>query len=482
MAALKVLNEQPDRIILGKGGGSIGSLIGVAIFGLITCVSLIPSLDGGFNPVMLVVLIVVGLALLNSLSKTLSSTRVILDANQRIATRTETVLLVPTRRQEMAFNVIRDVQVTAPRGASEMNMGGFPIWQTELRSSDGSTLILNDHATRAEMDALAQRVGGLLNRPVRQTPENGTQTAQTATTYTPAAVMTSLYENLIAFAQSATPANVAPPFSAATPMNPTPRTPQDEMERTARGRRPRRQPASQSSPSSPTATTPENPDTTLVELNQAISSQPASVEIFDALNVSPDSFVAPPVLIMPQLPGMMTFGPALDMPSFSPLGFTMPAQAVPTFDNAEYKEVVAQVTSPEILTPTAPASQDALAQYRSARQAYSMGSFRDAQAGYLRALSANPADAALQNDLGVSFLALDQLPEAERAFRRAVALDSFSGASRYNLGMTLLRLGKRSEAFEQFRVGAQTARPEELELFRAALHGNLTRPRLSPSP
>lgn len=460
MAALKVLKEQPERIELGKGGGNGGTLIGLVTFGGITCVALNAILNdsGGLDPVMFVIFLIIGLVVLSSLFNAISSTRVVLDANQRAATRAQTFFFIPTRRQEMAFNLIRDVSVTQPRGNAALALDSFPIWQVQLHATDGSTLVVNERGTRAEMDALAEKVGALLNRPVRAQDETKTQTTAT-TNYTPASVMTSLVENLAAFAQSAAPSTLAPTISAFP--DSSPRLQQDEMERA---------PTRPAPPNTfSTTTAPVNPDAPFLEASADLAAHQTVFETYNAFNVSPVAYSAPPVLVMPQLPGMMSFGPAMELPSFPALGsgMEMPATAMPTVQ--EFKNVQVEVSAPPI-TPR---------DMNDARQMFANRNFRAAQESYLRAVNANPADAALHNDLGVVYFEQNKLSDAERAFRRAVALDPFSNASRYNLGLVLHRLGRRNEANEQFKTGAQNSNREDAAYFQDALRGVLRAPLLS---
>jgi len=203
MANLKTLSDQPERMVLGKGGvNGLGNLIGLFIFAVVACVGLSSFLGqgGDFNPVFIIVAIVVALALLGSVLSALRSTRVVLDSRQRVATRTDTFLFLPLERREMPFNAIRDVAVTVPRGTSEQISAVLPVWQVELQAADGSTLVVNGQGARGEMQALAQKIGALLDRPVRAALE--TESPAASTSYTPASFVTQLLENLGAFAQS----------------------------------------------------------------------------------------------------------------------------------------------------------------------------------------------------------------------------------------------------------------------------------------
>lgn len=217
MASLRVLEDEPSRLVLGKGGGNaIGSLIGIVIFGIVACGGLATMLgEGGeFNPVMLVIVLVIGLVGVVSLINSIVSTRVVLDADQRVAARTDSFLFIPTGHKSLAFNAIRDVAVTSPRTPDALSFDFSPIWQVNLRAADGSTLVLNERGTRAEMDALAEQAGRLVGRPIQAKAGSA---SQPAAPYAAAGVFGALTENLTAFAQSLGPAGAAttaPTFSA----------------------------------------------------------------------------------------------------------------------------------------------------------------------------------------------------------------------------------------------------------------------------
>ena len=496
MALLKVLNEQPDRIVLGKGGGSvIGTLIGIGVFGIVTCVALGSILDegGALDPVMIVIFIVIGLAVLASLVNVLASTRVVLDANQRLATRTNTLLFVPTQRQEMAFNLIRDVQVTRLRGSGSFTLDALPIWQVVLSATDGSTLLVNERGTRAEMDALAQKVGTLLNRPVRV--ENETKPTP-ATNYAPTAVMGSLVQNLVAFAQSA--AESSYPTTQSLFPDDSPRLKQDRLER-ERVNTPYARATEQLAAEQSAANASAFQATARLEAERAaafatdaqIQNQlgaeqraadapfrAASARLVQAQSAAETAmdYSMPPLLTLPQMPSLMSFAPALSLPSLPPIGMGFEALAMPLPASVEIKEVEAQVAPTQSETSNA---RDARSLFQQARQLVSARNFRDAEATFLRVLSNNPADALAHNDLGVVYFEQNKMPDAERAFRRAVALDPFIIEGRYNLGLVLHRLGRRNEAQEQFRVGVQNVGRGGSKHFQEALRGVLHEPLLS---
>ena len=492
MAQLKVLTEQPERIVLGKGGANvIGALIGIGTFGIITCAALGSIFDesGELNPVMILLFLVIGLAILASVLNALSSTRVVLDANQRVATRTRTILLIPAQRQEMAFNLIRDVQVTRPPGAGAFAMDTFPIWQVQLDGTDGTALIVNERGTRAEMDALAQKVGALLNRPVRA--ENQTNPAP-AGTFTATAVVGSLLENLAAFAQSATEPGA--PARSFFPDD-SPRMKQERLERerasTPFTRASDHLAAEQDAASASAARVNSQMEqerasafaSDVAVQNELGAEQRAADAPFVAASArltqaqadaeTAMGYTMPPMLTMPQMPSLLSFAPAMNLPSFPPLGSALESPATSLTESSEVKQVEAQVASPRA------ESREARDLFQQARRLYAARNFRDAEATFLRVLSTNPADALAQNDLGVVYFSQNKMQDAERAFRRAVALDPFTIEGRYNLGLVLNRLGRRADAQEQFRVGVQNVGREGSKHFQEALRGVLHEPLLS---
>jgi TolA-binding protein len=428
---------------------------------------------------MIVIFFVIGFAILSSVLRSVAGTRVVLDSSQRLATRTDTVFFIPMRRQEMAFNLIRDVQVTRLPGRGAFSLDTLPIWQVQLQATDGSTLTVNERGSRAEMDALAQRVSALLNRPVRQERESRSEVAAEAT-YTPATVVTSLFTNLAEFAQSVNTTNVAPPVAAPDRARRDSPSQAERIRPETMPRRPRTPPA----PANTFSVTPPavNADAPFAEASTNLAQGEAAAIPYNPPTIPFSGFEAPPVLVMPELPGLMTFAPAMDLPSFPALGSAFASETSTLYESNETKEVEAQVT---MSAPPAPRTVqsamrgEAAELYQAARQLYAAGNLRDAEANLLRALSTNPADAAIHNDLGVTYYRQNKTTEAERAFRRAVALEPFARASRYNLGMVLQRLGRRSEANEQFKVGAQDANQKEAALFRDALRGFAGAPLLS---
>src|SRR5581483_3057139 len=261
--------------------------------------------------------------------------------------------------------------------------------------------------------------------------------------------------------------------SSGSPLSPTisayssPRTNQNSVQSSSSNNRQRRRArdaaranasAQTSPPPNTFATTTEPLDASGQEMN--VIAQPnmqVNPQGADILNAPSSATIAPPVLVLPELPGLLTFGPTLNLPSFPPLGTAMVTSTTQIPDVQEIELGEAQVVNQpsnnlaELQRAAAQDPQDADAQYRLARRLYANQNYGDSLTAYQRALSVNPADAAVQNDIGVLYMDQNKLDEAERSFRRAVALAPTSAVSRYNLGLLLLRKGRRKEALEQFR-------------------------------
>ena len=189
-------------------------------------------------------------------------------------------------------------------------------------------------------------------------------------------------------------------------------------------------------------------------------------------------FSMPPVLTMPTMPPMSSFGPAVDLPSLPPLGSMMGFMELLTPALvAGASATAATVLMSDTLENETP--DNAAAEFRAARQLHAARKFQEARDAYERALDYDPGNTKIHNDLGVLFFDQNKLPDAERAFRQAVALEAFYGPARYNLGLTLRRRGNQNQALEQFRLGVQQASRDWQGEFQEALQGNLHAPILS---
>jgi tetratricopeptide (TPR) repeat protein len=489
MASLKVLNEQPEKIVLGKGGvGGAGNLIGLIIFAIAACAGLSSFFEQGgeSNPIVVIVGLIIALALLSSALSALRSTRVVIDGNQRVAARTESFLFFPVNRQEMALNLIRDVQVTTSGGAGARRQSALPVWQVQLQGTDGSTLVVNDHGTRAEMQALAQKIGAMMNRPVRDAGARVKTTTATATTTAPSAGLGSLIENLGAFAQSlAESSTILLPEGAAPQPPPMPYAP--------RGARTDAQRLAADAAVNDTSARMAADQVAAFESDAAVQARMSAAQTAASAPYLESSarvmtqqaqadarmgYSMPPLLTMPQMPALLSFAPAMNLPSLPPMGSSMSMYDVPASPTAEIK-LVENETMPSSASSADTAiagTDDSAAQYRRARQMYAARNFQDAQAAYERALDLDPGNAAIHNDLGVLFYQQNKMREAERAFRQTIALDPFSTAGRYNLGLTLQRMGKSKQALEQFRLGARNAPRAQAQDFQNAMQGVLHAP------
>ena len=565
MANLGVSSQQPERIVLGKGGkGGVGSLVGLIIFAVVACAGLGALLDGGeLNPVMVVVALIVGFSLLSAVWNALYGVRVEIDGNQKIASRTESIFFFPVKREELAFNTLRDVQLNTARGATRMLNTSLPIWQVELAAADGSRLLVNDRGTRLEMQALADQVAAITRRPVRDATASDSANAQDAPTprqtspnapYARASArqrknqvvanapvnMTSArmsLQQLIANASVlGTSARMAgeqetanAPVLATSARMASAQTTADASVRETSARMANdqltanapvldasfRMAGNQLTANAPVLDTSfrmagdqfgammpslgismfmASAQANAFESDAAIRAQMNAAKTaagvpFDEASArlaarqaqaeSEMGYTMPPLLTLPQMPALMSFAPAMDLPALAPMDSVV---LMETFAPAQItKDVTAETfAAPELMSETETETPDnAATEYRAARQLYRARKFTEARAAYERALDYDPSNTQMHNDLGVLLYDLNKITEAERAFRHAIALDAFYAPGRYNLGLTLRRLGNRKQALEQFRLGAQTAPREWVSDFQDALQDNVHGPILS---
>ncbi len=482
MANLSVMSETPERIVLGKGGlNSPGSWVGMIVFAIVACVGLAMFLEegGGINPIVIVIGLIIGIGLLGTITNAVRSTRVVIDANQKVATRADDFLFMPVSRQEMAFNVLKDVQLNTARKLSRSMSSSLMAWQVELGGTDGSRILVDDRGGRAEMQALAEKIGLITRRPVRD------MTAATAAT-----------------------ATIAPPVAASpnTGRRSSPDAPY--LETSARQRKRQavaaapivgtsvRMAGDQLAAGAPMAVTSaylaneqmsafSSDADVQAQMNAAqnAAGQPynqasARLAMQQAQARSAMGFSMPPVLTMPEMPAMASFGPAVDLPSLPPLGSMMAFMELLTpLQDAGASAAASAVLLSDSLENETP--DNAATEFRTARQLHAARNYQEARAAYERALDYDPGSTKIHNDLGVLLFEQNKLTDAERAFRQAIALEAFYGPSRYNLGLTLRRRGNNNQALEQFRLGVQQASREWEREFQEALRGNLHAPILS---
>jgi tetratricopeptide (TPR) repeat protein len=63
-----------------------------------------------------------------------------------------------------------------------------------------------------------------------------------------------------------------------------------------------------------------------------------------------------------------------------------------------------------------------------------------------------PADAAVTNNLGETYLEMGRTGDAVEAFRQAIRLKPDFGRAYFNLGKCLLAMGNRDAALEQYNI------------------------------
>lgn len=543
MAKLDILQRKPEKIVLGKGGAKgVGSLIGLLIFVGVICAGLGPLFEEGetVNPVMWVIGFIVVISLFSTIASVLRSTRVVIDGHAQRATREDTLFFLPLRRQNMALNTIRDVSVSAPRSRPVARLKDFSLWQVELRGVDGAALLVNERGAYAEMRALADQVGALLNRPVhdaaalaasarpsvpaRQVAERPAHARQALP---PSAADAAIAQTSARMAQESAEANAAVATVTAqqaaqqsaaemTITQTSARMAQEsaaanapilqasamQLHDQARARvtlAPARAAQTQAQISASLPAFETGMQMAFSQLSAFEGDAAARAQMADASAAAGMPFVEssarlaqqqnqatftieyalPPMAGLGQMPALATFAPMMDLPALEPLtlGATSLSGDVMAFpETATEFETAAGVETIKGETRSGRAETAALLQ--KARQLQRQGNFGAAKQAYEAALDADPSSVEIHNDFGVLFFSQAKMAEAERVFRQTIALDPFYAPGRYNLGVTLQRQGKRKAATEQFRLGAQNASGLAQE-FENALRGHLQAPLLS---
>jgi hypothetical protein len=485
MAKFQVLSRQPEKLVLGKGGANgLGSLIGIVASALVVCVGMTALIEEGalFNPVMVVIGLIVTISLLSAASGALRSTRIVIDGAQRLATREDKIFLLPWRRQMLASNTIREARVSAPNIQNNLRRTAFSIWQVELRDVDGATLVVNERGAYAEMRALAEEVGALLGLPVRDSAEKASVLDARAEIFA-----TTQPESLRPRAQAQTS---APRESSSVLLN----EPATQMAALQAG--------IQTAANAPPSQTQMSARMPVLEMgmpmafsemmafatNAATLAQTKDAAVADArlalsqnATMNPIEYALPPLAGMTQMSAAALFPPMMDLPALEPLTLdtkTLDGGAFALPERQPAVEPTPRADDAWGARESVAARQAAQAQFHAARQLHAQNNFADAQAAYEQALDNDPGNAHAHNDLGVLFLQQRKMAEAERAFRKAIALDPFLASGRYNLGVVLQRLGKRQAAQEQFRLGAMYSAGLAQD-FQMALEGGANAPMLS---
>lgn len=466
MAALREIESGSERLVLGRGGRQAsGNLIGLIIFAAIVCVGLSSVFqEGGPGDLAgLITSLIFGAIILFSIVSAARGTRVVVDASQRLATRTETLFFLPLQKQEVHFNGIKQVALRWTGVPSMPHEEVLPFWGVALDSTGGAPLLVNRLGSHAEMTALAEKLAALINRPV--VDELGEQARYPSPPVSP-------------------PLSTAPPSMAAQE-----RRPRRRRRETASGRI---QPAPPRSRIAPGSEFTAAPDLALGETAGYASMPVVQLENRES---APDyssgvvMYSAPPLMVMPELPLLFSFPAALDIPTLPPItADNLKAQVTEIPDVGEIVEaepVGSGSLMPGIADLQRAAQADptnAPAQYQLARALYATGARAEARAAFERALKTDPVNATGHNDLGVLLYQQGNLNAAEQSFQRALALDPFLGVSRYNLGLLFARTRRARAAREQFKIGLQSAGGSDAARFDDALRGVLADPLLSPNP
>lgn len=115
-----------------------------------------------------------------------------------------------------------------------------------------------------------------------------------------------------------------------------------------------------------------------------------------------------------------------------------------------------------------------------ARRYHRSGNLDHAIGLYREAARLEPANANVQNDLGIALHARGKRSDAETAYRRAVALEPFSFTAHLNLALFLRAQNRAVEASQEFFLARQNARAAaEQRLAETASAGGKIAPRLS---
>jgi len=91
--------------------------------------------------------------------------------------------------------------------------------------------------------------------------------------------------------------------------------------------------------------------------------------------------------------------------------------------------------------------------------AYDSGDYNKALASYTEALQLKPADPPTLNNIGVTYLALNQNQKAIESFQQSSRAKADDADTLFNLGVTLLELGDRAAARRYLEQFVRTAPP-----------------------
>ena len=184
MAALKVVEESPNQLVLGipLAQRIPGLVVSLGIFLLIGYSTLSGLLQGtiGEDPSSLLVLLFLGFFLLRSVSSAVITTTVKIDGSARLATRSTSLLGISTGQVALPLDHVRRVIVgsRAPVGFSQARTRSG--WLVTLDSPDGPPFVANWNGTHDEMLSFGNKIGTLVNKPLVDELERARAQIQTA--------------------------------------------------------------------------------------------------------------------------------------------------------------------------------------------------------------------------------------------------------------------------------------------------------------
>ena len=184
MAALKVVEESPNQLVLGipLAQRIPGLVVSLGIFLLIGYSTFSGLLQGtiGEDPSSLLVLLFLGFFLLRSVSSAVITTTVKIDGSARLATRSTSLLGISTGQVALPLDHVRRVIVgsRAPVGFSQARTPSG--WLVTLDSPDGPPFVANWNGTHDEMLSFGNKIGTLVNKPLVDELERPRAEIQTA--------------------------------------------------------------------------------------------------------------------------------------------------------------------------------------------------------------------------------------------------------------------------------------------------------------
>ncbi len=518
MADFSVIQEEPGRLVLGKGAGPrvVNLAIGLVLLGVVLYVlaSLFSdSSSSGEN--LLVFILLMGFAAWRTLSSALVSSTAVVDSTARRVILSSDLLGIPLRRAELPFDSIRRVLVGSRTPVISNRSGARPVWRVGLETREGQSVYLNSNGTYTQMSDLGNKIAGRVGAPLAdELKQVRNQDVEPAPIQDFNGGGTPIYAPPVASPmplgrrsapRPAPQANPPPaPGPVVTPGIPTGQqsaggaplgdttfpssTPMPALGDSGSTITP----SMPGAPAMPDMGTMSMPAMTPLDLSGPSQPSSPSSPLGSSLDAGP-SFSMPPLGggAMGQEMGTASYSPpALGSADQPPLGTfssspgsssSAPAEPISEPGADQQQGWTRPLTLQDLQKAIGDDPTNAQAYYQVARLWHAQGRYNEALTAYEQAVHLDPTSAPAQNDLGVLYLQRGKYREAEAAFRRASGLDPFFIISHYNLGLLLSQTRRRSEAEQAFTRGRQTAATEaEQRLFENAQRGTFVDPILSP--